>query len=284
MNYRHHYHAGGAADLLKHMVLAALLRRLLVKPRPLCVLDTHAGAGVYGLDDEMARKTGEASRGVARLWGARGLPEALADLMRVVAAFNPDGALRVYPGSPALARALLRADDRLVACELQPGEARKLQTSLAAPTPGPGRTGECRVAVHVRDGYEALGALLPPVERRGLVVVDPPYERPDEFAAALAGLQRGHARWPTGCYVLWYPIRGPVAAGKLHAALLAGPMRRILCVELRAGAEPGDGSGVIVVNPPWQVDEALRDALPALAGHLGERGADAARVEWLVGE
>lgn len=283
MNYRHHFHAGGPADVLKHMALVGLIRRLQAKPRPLCVVDTHAGAGRYDLAAEMAKRTGEASRGVARLWGARGLPPLLDDLMRLVAAENPDGTLRVYPGSPALAQALLRPDDRLVACELRASEAARLEGELALAREG---AGAGRTAVHVRDGYEALGALLPPAERRGLVIIDPPYERPDEFAAALAGLRRGHARWPTGCYMLWYPIKGPVAAGKLHAALLSGSIRRVLCVELRAGAaEPGDGSGLIVVNPPWQFDEAVRDALPALARHLGERsGPDVCHVDWLVGE
>src|SRR5688572_3172116 len=120
MNYRHHFHAGGAADVLKHVVLVALVRRLQAKPRPLCVLDSHAGAGSYELEHEMARKTGESRRGVARLWGATGLPPMVEDLVRLVAACNPDGALRVYPGSPRLVRALLRPDDRLVACELHP--------------------------------------------------------------------------------------------------------------------------------------------------------------------
>lgn len=276
MNYHHHFHAGGPADVLKHAVLVALLRRLVAKPRPLCVLDCHAGAGTYDLEHEMARKTGESSRGVARLWGVDGLPDVLADLVRLIAACNPDGQLRVYPGSPRLARMLLRPGDRLAVCELQAAEAAQLRAEFR---------GDPQVGVHVRDGYQALTALLPPPERRGLVVLDPPYERPDEFAVALAGLRAGHAQWPTGCYLLWYPIKGPVASGRLHAAMLAGTIRRVLCVELRAGGlSPEDGSGVLVVNPPWQVDEALAAALPVLAGLLGADHPGAARVEWLIGE
>lgn len=277
MNYRHHFHAGGPADVLKHAVLVAALRRLLAKPKPLCVLDSHGGAGSYDLEHEMARRTGESSRGVARLWRAEGLPDVLADLVRLIGACNPDGQLRVYPGSPRLARMLLRPGDRLAVCELQAAEAARLQAEFR---------GDPQVGVHARDGWEALGALLPPPERRGLVIIDPPYERPDEFATALAGLRTGHGRWPTGCFLLWYPIKGPVAAGKLHAALLAGTIRRVLCVELRAGAaDPEDGSGVLVVNPPWQLDGALAEALPVLARLLGEPALPgSARVEWLVGE
>jgi len=284
MNYRHHFHAGGPADVLKHAVLVAALRRLLTKPKPLRVLDSHAGAGSYELEHEVARRTGENLRGVARLWAAmrpsgpaRELPEVLADLMRLVAACNPDGQLRVYPGSPRLARMLLRPGDRLAACELHAAEADRLHAEFR---------GDPQVGVHMRDGWEAIGALLPPPERRGLVVIDPPYERPDEFATALAGLRTGHARWPTGCFLLWYPIKGPVAAGKLHAAMLTGTIRRVLCVELRAGmVDPGDGSGVLVINPPWQLDAALATAMPVLAELLGEPDRPgSARVEWLVGE
>ena len=277
MNYRHHFHAGGPADVLKHMVLVALLRRLVAKPRPLCVLDSHAGAGSYDLEHEMARRTGESSRGVARLWHVSGLPTALEDLVRLVGACNPDGELRVYPGSPRLARMVLRPGDRLALCELQAAEAALLRGEFR---------GDPQVGVHTRDGYQALAALLPPPERRGLVVIDPPYEGLGEFATALAGLRSGHARWPTGCYMLWYPIKGPVAAGKLHAAILAGTIRKVLCVELRAGADdPEDGSGVLVVNPPWQVDAALTAAMPALAELLGEPHRPGSwRVEWLVGE
>jgi len=283
MNYRHHYHAGGAADLLKHLVLVHLVRRLQDKPTPLCYLDTHAGAGSYLLAHEMSQKTGEFARGVARLWGAQGLPGPLGDLLRLIEACNPDGALRVYPGSPRVVRALMRPDDRMIACELHMKDVETLHDEFR---------GDPQVAVHRRDGYEGLKAFLPPKERRGLVLIDPPFERPDEFAAALAGLHTAHTRWPTGCLALWYPIKGPVARGKLHAALMHGVIRRVLALELYTRLDDDEGlggSGMIVVNPPWRSDVVLRAALPALAARVADDDRDPAastrtRVEWLVGE
>lgn len=284
MNYRHHYHAGGVADLLKHLVLALLVRRLQAKPAPLFYLDTHAGSGSYDLAHEMSQKTGEYTRGVARLWGPGEFPGALGDLLRVIEGCNPDGALRVYPGSPRVVRALLRPADRMVLCELHGREVEHLQAEFRH---------DPQVAVHMRDGYEGLKAFLPPAERRGLVLIDPPYERPDEFAAMLAGFKVAHARWPTGVYALWYPIKTPAAVGKLHAALMNSQIRRILCAELYARDRPDDdglaGSGMIVVNPPYQSDQALRGVLPVLARRLagddvGEHPPMPTRVEWLVGE
>lgn len=285
MNYRHHYHAGGAADLLKHLVLTLLVRRLQAKPAPLCYLDTHAGAGSYDLAHEMSQKTGEYTRGVARLWGPGALPGALGDLLRVIEGHNPDGQLRVYPGSPRVVRALLRPGDRMVCCELHGRDFERLQQEFR---------GDPQVGVHMRDGYEGLKAFLPPAERRGLVLIDPPFERPDEFAAMLAGFKVAHARWPTGVYALWYPIKSAAAVGKLHGALMQSQIRRILCAELYARAGVADdalaGSGMIVVNPPYHSDQALRGVLPVLAARLA--GTDSVdehpplrtRVEWLVGE
>ena len=285
MNYRHHYHAGSAADLLKHLVLLILVRRLQAKPTPICYVDTHAGAGLYDLGHEMAQKTGEYTRGVARLWGlGKELPGPLSDLLRLIEACNPDGALRVYPGSPRVVRALLRPDDRMALCELHMKDIVRLQDEFR---------GDPQVAVPQRDGYEGLKAFLPPKERRGLVLVDPPFERPDEFAALLAGLKLAHARWATGVFALWYPIKGQAHA-KLHAELRRGAIRKVLCVELYTRSLRDDdvlsGSGVILVNPPFRTDASLRGVLPALSKLLAEddtSGAGApprARVEWLVGE
>lgn len=282
MNYRHDYHAGNPADVCKHLVLLALLRRLQHKPTPLTYVETHAGRGRFALGHEMAQKTGEYLRGIARLWDARNaadLPPLLAEYLGIVAGFNPDGALAVYPGSPRIARAVLRPDDRMILCELHPDDAAALRDEFRR---------DPQVAVHHRDGYEALSALLPPTPRRGLCLIDPPYERPDEFAAALAGIAAGRRRWPQACFALWYPIKGPLGPSLLHAAVLRSGLREVLCVELstRPDRDPTalSGSGMLLVDPPWQIDQALAGALPDLARRLEDApGSGRARVDWLVG-
>lgn len=282
MNYRHDYHAGNPADVFKHVVLLALLRRLQHKPAPLCYVETHAGRGRCELGHEMAQKTGEHLRGIARLWVARDaadLPPAIAEYLTIVAGFNPGGALAVYPGSPRIARAALRPDDRMILCELHPDDAAALRDEFRR---------DKQVAVHHRDGYEALSALLPPTPRRGLCLIDPPYERPDEFAAALAGIEVGRRRWPQACFALWYPIKGPLGPSLLHAAVLRAGLREVLCVELstRPDRDPAvmSGSGLLLVDPPWQIDQMLSGLLPDLARRLEDSpGSGRARVDWLVG-
>lgn len=278
MNYRHDYHAGNAADVFKHVALVALLRRLQRKEAPLSYVETHAGRGRYALTNEMAQKTGEFLRGIARLWPpGRTLGPLLADYVGLVAAQNEGPELTCYPGSPWLARALLRPRDRMILCELRAADAQALRELFR---------GDARVAVHQRDGYEALGALLPPTPRRGLVLVDPPYERPDELAVAVRGLQVAKARWAEACVALWYPLKGPLAASLLHAAVLRAALPEVLCVELSVG-DPRDpavlsGSGLLLVDPPWQIDQVLAEALPELARLLGgDEGR--VRVDWLVG-
>lgn len=288
MNYRHEFHAGNAADVFKHVVLLQLLRRLQHKPAALCYVDTHAGRGRYALDLGGAVRSREFQRGIARLWSARGaadLPPELADYLARVAELNTSGALTTYPGSPRLVRSVLRPDDRMILCELQPGEAAALRDEFSVRTEhGPRR--DPQVAVHQRDGYEALAALLPPTPRRGLVLIDPPYERPDEFAAALAGVELARRRWPQACTALWYPIKGPLAATLLHAAVLRSGLRDVLCVELRT--RPDDpavlsGSGLLLAGAPWQTDTVLGALLPRLATLLAEDEFPGdARVDWLV--
>lgn len=280
MQYRHSFHAGNAADVFKHTVLLQLVRRLQRKPAPLCYVDTHAGRGRYALAPGGGPRGREFQRGVVRLWPARGapdLPPELSDYLDRIAEFNPGGDLAVYPGSPRLVRAVLRPGDRMILCELQPDEAAALRDEFRR---------DPQVAVHLRDGYEALGALLPPTPRRGLVLIDPPYERPDEFAAALAGLQIGRRRWPQACFVLWYPIKGPLAASLLHAAVLSSGLRDVLCAELRTRPDAPDvmsGSGLLLVGAPWQTDDVLRALVPDLAHRLcDEDGSGHARVDWLV--
>jgi 23S rRNA (adenine2030-N6)-methyltransferase len=267
VNYRHAFHAGNFADCVKHALLVWLLRAMARKDKPFMVLDTHAGIGAYDLEATEAQRTGEAFGGIFRLLDA---PEpALADYLGVVRA------LGLYPGSPAIAQALLRPGDRLVACELHPEDGAALRRRFArAPN----------VAVHLRDGYEAMTALLPPPERRGLVLIDPPYEAPDEFARLAETLRAAHARFATGVFVAWYPIKHRAPVRAFHTALRESGMRDIVAAEFLL-REPLDaarlnGCGLLVINPPWQFEANAADILSALLAHLGsgEPGAGAAVI------
>jgi 23S rRNA (adenine2030-N6)-methyltransferase len=276
MNYRHAFHAGNHADVLKHAVLLAWIEALVRKEAPCFVLDTHAGRGQYDLGAEGAGPTGEAAAGIARLWGEAGLPPLLERLCRAVAAFNPDGVLRHYPGSPRLALAALRAQDRLAACERQPEEVQALRATLA---------GERRAVVHEGDGYALLRALLPPAEKRGLVLVDPPYEAQEaEYPRVLAAVEEALERWPTGGAAVWYPIkrRRSLSSFFREAARLAP--RGLLCVELLVRPDDSplrlNGSGMLLFHPPFQLDARIAPSLPVLARRLGEAGASH-RLAWL---
>jgi 23S rRNA (adenine2030-N6)-methyltransferase len=266
MNYRHGYHAGNFADVLKHTALCELLRLLTGKDKKLFVLDTHAGAGGYDLSGSQARRTGEAETGIVRLAGLprAGMPAAVARYLAAVTAYDrkfgpAGGQLRRYPGSPRLVRAALRPGDRFIACELHPEEALLLKREFA---------GDRAVEVRQADGYKALKALLPPVERRGLVLIDPPFEVRDEYEHLLRALRQGVRRFATGCYAIWYPIKDETASA--FAADLAS--FKPLVLELRLdGIAPGKlaACGLAVINPPWRFEEAMREALPWIAAQLG---------------
>lgn len=268
MNYRHGYHAGNFADLLKHTALCELLRLLTAKDKKLFVLDTHAGAGGYDLAADKARRTGEAEAGIGRLLaeGKTGAPGVVTRYLAAVQAYDrkfgaPSGTLRRYPGSPRLIRAALRPGDRFIACERHPDEALALKREFA---------GDRAVEVRQADGYHALKALLPPVERRALVLIDPPFEATDEFETLLRAVRQGLRRFATGCYAIWYPIKDEDAAAAFVDALKD---LKLLVMELRLGAgiEPGKlaACGLAVINPPWRFEEAMREALPWIAGRLG---------------
>ena len=266
MNYRHGYHAGNFADVLKHMALCELLRLLTAKDKKLFVLDTHAGAGGYDLGGELARRTGEAESGIRRLALAprASRPDVVTRYLAAVAAYNrkfgtAPGDLRRYPGSPRLVRAALRPGDRFIACELHPAEALALKREFA---------GDRAVEVRQADGYKALKALMPPIERRGLVLIDPPFEAVDEFERLLRAVRQAMRRFATGCYALWYPIKDAAAASFVHELAAFEPL--ILTLDIGAG-EPGElaACGLAVINPPWRFDEAMREALPWIAARLG---------------
>lgn len=279
MNYRHGFHAGNFADVVKHSLLAMLLEALSRKPAPWAYLDSHAGAGAYDLHSDAARRTGEAEGGIGRLWAARGhLPAAAERLCNIVAGLNPGAAPelmpRVYPGSPRVAAAQAREGDRLLLAELHPEEAYLLRGEMQA---------SAAAAVHERDGYEMLKAFTPPKERRGLVLMDPPYEKADEFETAAGALLAAHGRWPTGVYALWYPIKDDSARRRFLRRLEQSGLRKILLTELYlpVQAEALYGTGMVIVNPPWQLDtearQCLSDLVPILAAERSE-------VRWLIPE
>ena len=282
MNYRHAFHAGNFADVLKHAVLCRMLVHLRGKPAAFRVIETHAGAGRYELNGPEASRTGEWRDGIDRLLRAKLAPEVaalLAPYLDTVAAFNPDGRLAVYPGSPALVQALLRRQDRLIACELEPQAAAALTTHLRR---------DSRAKAIAIDGWTALTAYVPPIERRGLVLIDPPFEQPDEFARLVQGLAAAHRKWPTGSYLLWYPIKDNAEVTAFARRLAQSGIARMLRVELlptpAAAGGALRGCGLIAVNPPWTLHDELKMLLPALAETLSRAAPNAPRLEWLAGE
>jgi 23S rRNA (adenine2030-N6)-methyltransferase len=261
MNYRHAFHAGNHADVFKHAALTLVLEHLRQKPQPFAVLDTHAGVGVYDLACEAAHKTREYEAGAGRILG-RGLASAprYAELLE---AMNPSG-LMAYPGSPEIVRRMLRDDDRLIACELHPDDAEALKAW---------RRGDPRIAVHHRDGYEAIGALLPPAQRRGLVLIDPPFEAPDEAQRLAEALAAGLRKWPTGIFLAWYPIKDGRIGDLLWGAAMVGQFPKALraeCSPYRRDGVTMAGSGLLVCNAPWKLDEKLSALCRELSAKLGE--------------
>ncbi len=275
MNYRHIYHAGNICDVVKHALLTLLVEHLRAKDKGFAVLDTHAGIGLYDLSDPLAQKTDEAANGIHRLQASPAIP-ALADYSRVLNDLNAGGALRLYPGSPLLVRHLLRPQDRLIACELHPEDARALKRLFH---------GDKQVQTHHRDGYEALTALFPPPERRGLALIDPPFEEADEFARLTNAVAALHKRWPQGQVAIWYPIKERPTIWRFHEALVATGIPEILCAEFLWAEETRhdrlNGSGFILVNPPWSFDAQLTQLFPALHQALQTQYPNSV-VKWLA--
>jgi len=282
MNYRHAFHAGNVADVLKHAVLALVTEHLKLKPGPFAVLDTHAGIGLYDLTSEAAKKTGEWRAGIGRLLGPDAVPipaevqPILAGYLDVVRAENPVGALQRYPGSPLIARNLLRNCDRLMLCELHPADAGLLATLF-------GR--DKQVSIEPSDGWMALKARLPPRERRGLILIDPPFEEKGEFERIVQGLEAGLRRFATGCFLIWYPIKDAKPIARFHTELASLATRGTLKAELlqRRPTRPDqlNGAGLIVINPPFTLYPKLASLLPWLAATYGEAGAGFSHLHWL---
>jgi 23S rRNA (adenine2030-N6)-methyltransferase len=282
MNYRHAFHAGNFADVIKHIVLVRILTYLQEKEAAFRVIDTHAGAGLYDLTSEEAERSGEWLTGIARVMQARFSPAAIelvTPYLDLVRAFNPQRDLKAYPGSPLIARALLRPQDRLTACELEPNARKKLIEALR-------RDEQARVVD--LDGWMALSAFVPPNERRGLVLIDPPFEAKDEFERMAAGFATAFAKWPTGSYLLWYPAKSRRATDTLAehvAATTASAASPGKCLRLEFSVAPQaadaalTSAGLLIVNPPWTLANELKIILPELEKPLGLGGAGRFRLE-----
>ena len=282
MNYRHAFHAGNFADVFKHAILTGLIESLKAKQTPFRYFDTHAGAGRYDLRGDEARKTREHEVGVQRLLDATRLPTPLHIYLNLVRALNAGDNKRevaVYPGSPLLASLLMRDSDRATLCELQAEEASALRQLFA---------GDARIGVHQRDGYAALDALLPPPERRGLVLIDPPFEAQEaEFGTIEAALAKALIRWPAGIYAIWYPIKLRQQSAPFLRSFARRKIPKVLCAELLLHPDNSalrlNGCGMVIVNPPWKFDRQLAELVPALREHLAQSRFGKQRVEWLTG-
>lgn len=284
LSYRHAFHAGNHADVLKHVVTIQLLRYLNQKDAPYMYIDTHAGAGVYALDGGYASKNAEYETGIARLWDRKDLPGPLAEYVQLIKELNPSGKMRYYPGSPYCADKVMREADRLRLFELHPADAkiladnfRKLDTHAAHQGIRPTTRGK-RVMVTRGDGFQELKALLPPPSRRGLVLIDPPYEDKTDYRRVKDTLADALTRFATGTYAVWYPVLHRMESRQLPDKLKRLPANGWLDVTLSVSSPSPDGfglhsSGMFIINPPWTLEPMLRDLMPYLVSVLGSDGA-----------
>lgn len=279
LSYRHSFHAGNHADVLKHTVQSLIIESLKEKDKPFLYLDTHAGAGRYQLSGEHAERTGEYLEGIARIWQRDDIPEELAAYMSVVGHFNRNENLRYYPGSPLIARQLLREEDKLQLTELHPSDFPLLRSEFQK---------DDRTRVSRADGYQQLKAQLPPLSRRGFILMDPPYELKTDYQDVVKGIQEGYKRFATGTYALWYPVVMRQQIKKMLRDLEATGIRRVLQIEL--GVRPDSdqrgmtASGMIVINPPWKLEQQMKNVLPWLLKVLVPSGTGHTTVKWVVPE
>ncbi len=275
LSYQHIYHAGNFADVQKHAVLVKLLQVLAQKPQKFCVMDTHAGRGLYDLNSDEAQKIGEFNSGILPFWEARREPSPLTDYLKIVAAFNSGDDLKIYPGSAKIAQHLMRPADSLLLIERHPGEFAALQESFKD-TPA--------VKIEQKDGFQCLIDRVPPAERRGLVLVDPSYEIKSEYAELPKQLRQAFIKWPQGQFMIWYPILAAEMHTRMLTALRLTDIKDMLVSEIRLEAPPQEsfgmyGSGVIIVNPPFGFETTLNEVTQFIAGHLPVKAAG--DVFWL---
>ncbi|ATA25863.1 23S rRNA (adenine(2030)-N(6))-methyltransferase RlmJ [Brenneria goodwinii] len=279
LSYRHSFHAGNHADVVKHTVQSLIITALKEKEKPFLYLDTHAGAGRYQLSGEHAARTGEYLDGIAKIWQRDDIPAELAPYMRAVRTYNHNDLLRYYPGSPLIARQLLREQDKIHLTELHPSDFPLLRNEFQ---------NDARAKVLREDGYQQLKSQLPPLSRRGFILIDPPYELKTDYQAVVKGIQEGHRRFATGVFALWYPVVLRQQIKRLLKDLEATGIRNILQIELAVLPDSDrhgmTASGMVVINPPWKLKAQMESVLPWLHNVLVPAGTGHVSVEQIVAE
>jgi 23S rRNA (adenine2030-N6)-methyltransferase len=278
MNYRHAFHAGNHADVLKHLIISRIIALLARKEAPFVCLDSHAGLGLYDLKGDEASRTGEWLEGIARLWDADDLPASTDDYFGVLKAMNPDGGLRYYPGSPELARQLTRDQDRVLLNEKHPQDGQLLKENMR---------GDRRVAVHLGEGWHVPRALLPVAEKRALLLIDPPFEQSDELDRCITALNESISRMRQTIVAIWYPIKDERQLKRFYQGLSKSSAPKLLRAELFVH-NPDDatrltGSGLVIANAPWGLEDELKELLPWLAKNLAQSEGNW-RLDWLIAE
>ena len=279
LSYRHSFHAGNFADVLKHTVSTAILNYMLKKDKPFCYLDSHSGCGAYSLSSSEALKTKEFDNGIMQLWGRRDLPIPVQNYVDQVIEFNGSGKLTTYPGSPSIANQMRRDDDRMFLFELHPNEFTNMRGNFS---------GDRKIKMTNTDGLAGIIANMPPKERRGYVLIDPSYEIKSDYEAVVETLEKSVKRFATGTYALWYPVVHRTTIKKLERDLIKTGIKNIQLYELALETDSGEkgmtASGMIVINPPWTLKREMQASLPFLAKNLGIDGKGFYRIETLVSE
>lgn len=279
LSYRHSYHAGNYADVLKHSVLMHVIEHLKKKDKPFCYVDTHAGAGLYSLRSEQAAKTNEYQQGIGVLWQQDNLPSAIAKYRELINAFNEADQLAFYPGSPLIALELMRKQDRLFLYELHNTEIKILGAAIKK---------DKRVTVLHKDGFQDCLRLMPPQQRRGLVLIDPSYEMKTDYQQVIETLSQLYKRFATGTYALWYPVVERQRINELESKIADSQLNNVQLFELAQAADSDqygmNASGMIVVNPPWTLKAEMEQALPYLAQQLGDNEQGSYRIKQLKAE
>jgi 23S rRNA (adenine2030-N6)-methyltransferase len=279
LSYRHSFHAGNYADVLKHIVLIQIIEYLKKKDKPFCYIDTHAGPGTYQLNSDYALKNREFENGIGQLWHREDLPDPVADYVNLIRSFNGPELLTRYPGSPAIARQLMRTKDRLFLYELHSAEIKLLGNAINK---------DRRIKMFQADGLKSAMGLLPPIEHRGLTLIDPSYEIKSDYSLVVESLINMYKRFATGTYALWYPVVERNRNQKLELAIQSGKLKNVQLFELGVRTDTDQygmtASGMIVINPPWTLTAIMRQILPWLADVLGDDGAGFYRIQTLVEE